>query len=56
MKRKKFVTGQSRYCQNCGAESIKLYKVTPESQKSSHLQYCQKCYDKHNAKIAVPTN
>lgn len=44
-----FVTGESRYCQNCGKESHELFQVTKETQKINQLQYCADCkaeYDK----------
>ncbi len=49
-KTKKFVTGEPRYCQNCGKESHQLFQVTKETQKINQLQYCEECkknYDKN---------
>ena len=43
---KLFATGQSRYCQSCGAESLKLFAIIPADQKTCQLQYCKTCYDK----------
>ena len=44
---RKFTTGQSRYCQNCGIESFVLIATTPANQKISQLQYCKDCIEKN---------
>ena len=44
---RKFTTGQSRYCQNCGIESFVLIAAIPANQKISQLQYCKDCIDKN---------
>ena len=49
----KFVTGQSRYCQNCGKESRELFEVTKNIQKKDQLLYCSKCKDVHKIKKEV---
>ena len=42
---RKFVTGESRYCQNCGKESYALFEIIPDTKLKNKLQYCQKCRD-----------
>ncbi len=42
---RKFVTGESRYCQNCGKESYELFEITQEGKVKNKLQYCKKCFD-----------
>lgn len=46
-KTNKFITGQSRYCQNCGKESHWLFEVTHSTQKISQLKYCQTCKEEY---------
>lgn len=41
--KKKFKTGESRYCQSCGKESHNLSEVTKEIQAVNQLQYCEEC-------------
>jgi len=43
---KKFITGQSRYCQSCGFESETLLMSTTKNPQVGKLQLCRKCYDK----------
>ena len=50
---RKFTTGQSRYCQSCGIESIVLVETIPANQKISHLQYCKDCNNKNKNVILV---
>ena len=45
----KFISGQSRYCQNCGKESHNLFEVTKKTQTIQQLQYCKECADKYEA-------
>lgn len=52
----KFITGQSRYCQNCGQESRELFEVTQNVQKIHQLQYCDKCRENYKAKAKVAYN
>jgi hypothetical protein len=42
---RKFTTGESRYCQNCGKESYDLLEIIQESKLKNKLQYCKKCFD-----------
>lgn len=42
---RKFVTGESRYCQNCGKESYVLFEIIQDGKIKSKLQYCKKCFD-----------
>lgn len=49
-KTRKFVTGESRYCQSCGKESYNLFEATQANQKINQLQYCQECYNKSKSK------
>jgi len=42
---RKFVTGESRYCQNCGKESYSLFEIIQDVRLKNKLQYCQKCRD-----------
>jgi len=42
---RKFVTGESRYCQNCGKESYVLFEVILDGKLKNKLQYCKKCCD-----------
>jgi len=46
-KSKKFKTGESRYCQRCGKESLDLFQVTEATQTINQLQYCEDCKDKY---------
>ncbi len=46
----KFITGESRYCQNCGKESHELFEVTQSAQKISQLKYCDKCTEQYKKK------
>ena len=50
---KKFASGQSRYCQNCGIESFVLIATIPANQKISQLQYCKDCIDKNKNVVLV---
>jgi len=43
---RKFVTGESRYCQNCGHESYELFEIVQDGQIKNKLQYCKQCFDK----------
>jgi ribosomal protein S27AE len=42
---RKFVTGESRYCQNCGKESYELFEIIQDGKIKNKLQYCKKCFD-----------
>jgi len=42
---RKFVTGESRYCQNCGKESYVLFEIIQDSKLKNKLQYCKKCFE-----------
>lgn len=42
---RKFMTGESRYCQSCGEESYVLFEVIQEGKLKNKLQYCKKCRD-----------
>jgi len=42
---RRFVTGESRYCQNCGKESYELFEIVQEGKIKNKLQYCKKCRD-----------
>jgi len=48
MIKKKFTTGESRYCQSCGKESHELFEVTHKNQKINQLQCCKNCKDQSN--------
>ncbi|MFA5022348.1 MAG: hypothetical protein WC508_04690 [Patescibacteria group bacterium] len=41
---RKFITGESRYCQNCGKESYELYEIIQDDKTKNKLQYCKKCF------------
>ncbi|MFA6215227.1 MAG: hypothetical protein WC768_01505 [Patescibacteria group bacterium] len=43
---RKFITGESRYCQNCGKESYELFEIIQDSKLKNKLQYCKECRDK----------
>lgn len=43
---RKFMTGESRYCQNCGKESYELFEIIQDGKIKNKLQYCKKCFDK----------
>jgi len=47
---RKFVTGESRYCQNCGKESYELFEIIQEGKVKNKLQYCKKCFNSFNDK------
>ncbi|MFA6254886.1 MAG: hypothetical protein WC675_02485 [Patescibacteria group bacterium] len=47
---RKFITGESRYCQNCGKESYELFEITQEGKIKNKLQYCKKCFNSFNDK------
>ena len=47
---RKFVTGESRYCQNCGKESYALFEIIQEGKLQGKLQYCKKCCDERQIK------
>ena len=38
---RKFITGESRYCQRCGKESFTLYEVDQNNGMKNKLQYCK---------------
>ncbi|MCX6740675.1 MAG: hypothetical protein NTZ49_05635 [Candidatus Parcubacteria bacterium] len=42
---RKFITGESRYCQHCGKESYALFEVIQDDKVKNKLQYCKECYD-----------
>lgn len=42
---RKFVTGESRYCQKCGKESYDLFEIIQDGKIKNKLQYCKKCFD-----------
>lgn len=42
---RKFMTGESRYCQNCGKESYALFGIIQDGKTKNTLQYCKKCFD-----------
>lgn len=42
---RKFITGESRYCQNCGKEAYDLFEVTQDEKLKNKLQYCKRCRD-----------
>ncbi|MEK7653350.1 MAG: hypothetical protein AAB358_02640 [Patescibacteria group bacterium] len=42
---RKFVTGESRYCQKCGKESYVLFELVQDGKTKNKLQYCKKCFD-----------
>lgn len=42
---KKFITGESRYCQHCGKESHTLFEIIQSSKIKNKLQYCKECFD-----------
>jgi hypothetical protein len=46
---RKFMTGESRYCQNCGKESYKLFEVSQSAKMKNKLQYCKKCFDSNKS-------
>ena len=43
--KRKFVTGESRYCQKCGQESYELFEISVSSKFKNKLQYCKGCYN-----------
>ena len=43
---RKFITGESRYCQNCGKESYMLFEIISDGKTKNKLQYCKECHDK----------
>ena len=47
---KKFVAGESRYCQKCRKESHNLVQVTEKTHKLSQLKYCKECAEEYNNK------
>jgi hypothetical protein len=47
---RKFVTGESRYCQNCGKESYRLFEIIQDGKIKNKLQYCKKCFNDLNNK------
>ncbi|MFA6321949.1 MAG: hypothetical protein WCX71_00530 [Candidatus Buchananbacteria bacterium] len=49
-KGRKFMTGDSRYCQNCGKESYVLLEIIQDEKLKNKLQYCQKCFDRKMGK------
>lgn len=42
---RKFMTGESRYCQNCGKESHNLVEIIRDDKVKNKLQYCKECVD-----------
>jgi hypothetical protein len=42
---RKFITGESRYCQKCGKESYELFEIIQNDKMKNKLQYCKKCFD-----------
>ena len=43
---RKFITGESRYCQNCGKESYDLFEIIIQGDKMKNkLEYCKECFD-----------
>jgi len=48
---RKFMTGESRYCQNCGKESYELFEIIQDGKNlKNKLQYCKKCCDEMDKK------
>lgn len=43
---RKFVTGESRYCQCCGKESYALFETVVGGKIKNKLQHCKECFDK----------
>jgi hypothetical protein len=43
---KKFATGESRYCQNCGKESHSLFEVIQDTKLKMKLMCCKECSGK----------
>ena len=56
IKKSKFITGESRYCQNCGIESHELFAVNQENKKIDKLKYCIECENKIKIKSGVNIN
>ena len=46
---RKFITGESRYCQNCGKESYDLFEFIQENKMKNKLQYCKRCLGSNKA-------
>ncbi|HLC89761.1 MAG TPA: hypothetical protein VJG65_02250 [Patescibacteria group bacterium] len=42
---RKFVTGESRYCQSCGKESYWLFEIIQDVRLKNKLQYCKQCFN-----------
>lgn len=42
---RKFITGESRYCQKCGQESYELFEIMQGEKIKNKLQYCKKCFE-----------
>ena len=47
--KRKFVTGDSRYCQNCGKESYELFTISLGVKLKNKLQFCKKCYNSNKS-------
>ncbi len=47
---RKFITGESRYCQSCGKESYVLFEIIQDIRLKNKLQYCKQCCDKRQIK------
>lgn len=50
------MTGESRYCQNCGKESNQLFEVTQSNQTINQLQYCKQCKEHHEISPEIPAH
>ncbi len=46
---RKFVTGESRYCQKCGKESYELFEISQDAKLKNKLQYCKTCFDSNKS-------
>ena len=51
--KKKFVTGERRYCQCCGKESHDLFEVTNNTQRLNQMQCCKECAESYVKKETV---
>lgn len=43
---RKFITGESRYCQRCGKESFALFEIIQDNTLKNKLRYCKQCAEK----------
>ncbi len=41
---RKFMTGESRYCQKCGKQAYDLFEIIQGDKIKNKLQYCKECY------------